>query len=156
MTDRRRPSPFVALARIAAVAVLLAGAGACTMGRGDDSDLVGLWHDISRSPGDRINGDLWRAALDSMDFMEPWGDSSDGILVTPWQATPEAPNERFKVRVFVSGPDLRRDNVRVTVNREVRDGGAWREAKARADTARQLEDVIYQTALSYARRAGRP
>ena len=91
-----------------------------------------------------VNSFLWRAALDSLAFMplasaDPFG----GVIVTDWHALPEAPDERFKVNLFILGRDLRADGVRAAVFRQRRDrAGAWTDVAVDDGTVARLEDAI--------------
>ncbi|WP_291830541.1 DUF3576 domain-containing protein, partial [Bosea sp. (in: a-proteobacteria)] len=63
-----------------------------------------------------VNNFLWRASLDSISFMplasaDPFG----GVIVTDWHSLEEAPNERFKVNVFILGRELRADGIKAAV-----------------------------------------
>lgn len=94
--------------------------------------------------GIAVNGYLWRASLDTMSFMplssaDPFG----GVIVTDWYVTPESPNERFKVQIYILDRQLRADGLRVSVFRQVRDAsGDWAAAAVKPETAPQLENAI--------------
>lgn len=87
---------------------------------------------------------LWRAALETIDFMpliqtDPVG----GVILTDWYSPPSTSTERFKLNVFVLGSELRADGVRVTAFRQVRsETGQWVDAKVREGTASEVEDSI--------------
>jgi len=91
-----------------------------------------------------VNNFLWRAALDSLAFMplasaDPFG----GVIVTDWHSLPEAPDERFKVNLFILGRELRADGLRAAVFRQRRDrAGAWADTPVDAATVTRLEDAI--------------
>lgn len=91
-----------------------------------------------------VNSFLWRASLDTVAFMpvasaDPFG----GVIITDWYAMPEAPNERFKVNVYIMGRALRADGVRVAVFRQVHeDQGDWQDASVPVQTASGIEDAI--------------
>ncbi|MDH5748500.1 MAG: DUF3576 domain-containing protein [Rhodospirillales bacterium] len=111
---------------------------------------LGSFGDTKKTPqaegggGIGVNSFLWRASLDTLSFMpmtsaDPFG----GVIITDWHSTPEAPNERFKLNVYILGRALRADGVRVAVFREVLDPAAgWRTAGVSADTAIKIEDSI--------------
>src|SRR3954467_11806320 len=56
------------------------------------------------------NAYLWRAALDTLNFI-PLGsaDPVGGIIITDWYSAPENPNERMKVTVYILDKRLRAD-----------------------------------------------
>jgi hypothetical protein len=91
-----------------------------------------------------VNGFLWRASLDTIAFMpvnsaDPFG----GVIITDWYALPEAPQERFKMNVYILGRTLRADGVRVAVFRQVQDGtGGWTEASVPEGADAKIEDAI--------------
>jgi hypothetical protein len=90
-----------------------------------------------------VNGFLWRASLDTLSFLpvnsaDPFG----GVIITDWHAMPEAPDERFKMNVFILGRSLRADGVRVAVFRQVRDPSGWADAPVAIETAGRIEDAI--------------
>lgn len=91
-----------------------------------------------------VNNFLWRASLDSLSFMpltsaDPFG----GVIVTEWHTLPEAPNERFKINLFILGRELRADGVKAAVFRQRRDGtGNWTDTPVDEGTAAKLEDAI--------------
>lgn len=97
-------------------------------------------------PGIGVNSFLWRATLDTIDFMplesaDPYG----GVVLTDWYANPEAPSERFKATVYILDSRLRADGLKVNVFRQVYDetgGRGWVDAPASADTAIQIENAI--------------
>jgi hypothetical protein len=91
-----------------------------------------------------VNSYLWRATLDTVSFMpmasaDPFG----GVIITDWYSPPDAPNERFKVNIFILGRELRADGVRCTVFRQKRDpNGQWAEAPVDQATGTNIENAI--------------
>lgn len=98
----------------------------------------------SDEPGVAVNAFLWRASLDTLNFMplasaDPFG----GVIITDWYTPPESPNERLKVSVLILDRDLRADGVRATVFRQQLAGNrGWVEAPVDPKTGRELEDTI--------------
>jgi len=90
-----------------------------------------------------VNKYLWRGALETLGFMplasaDPFG----GVIVTEWYAPPTTTGERFKATVYVLGRQLRSDGVKVSIFRQVRDGGEWADAPASPTTATDIENKI--------------
>jgi hypothetical protein len=91
-----------------------------------------------------VNSFLWRASLDTISFMpvnsaDPFG----GVIITDWHANAEAPNERFKLNVYILGRQLRADGIRVAVFRQVLNrGGQWQDASVPEATKTKIEDSI--------------
>ncbi len=98
--------------------------------------------------GVAVNSYLWHASLDTMSFMpiasaDPFG----GTIITDWYSPRGTPNERFKVNIFILNRELRADGVRVTVFRQVKDGGGqWADAPVDPKTNRDLENSILMRA----------
>ena len=91
-----------------------------------------------------VNSFLWRASLDTISFM-PVGsaDPFGGVIITDWHSTSEAPNERFKLNVYILGRTLRADGVRVAVFRQIKNGAAqWQDAGVPEQTGPRIEDAI--------------
>lgn len=91
-----------------------------------------------------VNSFLWRASLDTLNFMplasaDPFG----GVIITDWYADPSTPNERFKATVYILDTRLRADAVNVSIFRQVKaEGGAWTDATVDPDTEIQIENAI--------------
>jgi hypothetical protein len=90
-----------------------------------------------------VNAYLWRGALDTLGFMpiasaDPYG----GVIVTDWYSPPTTSGERFKATAFVLGRQLRADGVKITIFRQVRDGGAWADAPVNPATAVDIENKV--------------
>jgi hypothetical protein len=91
-----------------------------------------------------VNAFLWRASLDTIDFMplasaDPFG----GVIITDWYAPPASPDERLKVNVFILDTQLRADGVKAAVFRQIRsNNGDWQDVPVEAGVARQIEDTI--------------
>jgi hypothetical protein len=91
-----------------------------------------------------VNAYLWRASLETIDFMplaqaDPFG----GVIITDWYSPPETPGERFKINVYILDTVLRADGVKVAIFRQT-DGtdAGWVDAAVDADTATAIEDNI--------------
>lgn len=90
-----------------------------------------------------VNQFLWRASLETLDFMplsevDPFG----GVIITDWYASPQAPNERFKANVYILDTNLRADALKVSIFKQVRSENGWSDASVDADTARTIENSI--------------
>ncbi len=90
-----------------------------------------------------VNAYLWRAALDTLSFMplasaDPFG----GVIITDWYQPPSAPGERFKATAYILGRQLRTDGLRVSVFRQVEQGGQWVDAPVNALTTSEIENKV--------------
>lgn len=96
-----------------------------------------------RAPNMGVNAFLWRASLETLNFMpleqvDPFG----GVIVTDWYANADTPGERFKANVYILDTNLRADALKVAIFKQTRQGGVWADDKIDADTARQIENAI--------------
>lgn len=91
-----------------------------------------------------VNGFLWRATLDTINFMpivsaDPFG----GVIITDWYTPSDTPGERTKLNVFIRDRDLRADGIKVSVFRQIKGkGNDWMDAPVAATTAAALENAI--------------
>jgi hypothetical protein len=91
-----------------------------------------------------VNAYLWRASLDTLGFMplasaDPFG----GVIITDWYSPPEAPEERFKVNLYILDRQLRADGVRAAVFRQRRaPDGRWLDTTVEPATVVDLENAI--------------
>ncbi|MFC6855223.1 DUF3576 domain-containing protein [Marivibrio halodurans] len=95
-------------------------------------------------PAIAVNSYLWRASLDTIGFF-PMAqvDAFGGVIITDWYSLPEAPDERYKLNVYILGRELRADGVRVSAFRQVQGtDGTWRDAPVAEDTAAKMENAI--------------
>ncbi len=124
---------------------------------GQRSDFVQGSDTGQRAATVQVNRFAWRASLDTIAFMplassDPYG----GAISTDWYTARANPNERLRVNILVSGPDLRGDSVRVTVFRQERKGGRgdWTNVAVDPSVAQNLENVIIQRARELRQQAG--
>jgi hypothetical protein len=113
---------------------------------GDSSPLIS----IGRGRGDSdqggalgVNAYLWRGALETLSFMplvsaDPFG----GVIITDWYQPPGGGGERFKATAYILGRTLRADGVRISVFRQVLQGGAWMDAPVSPTAASELENKV--------------
>lgn len=147
MNNTRKP-----LATLMMAALLSAGlvtSGCSTLRGGSDtaqSESLSKARKAKRknaAPNMGVNSYLWRASLETLDFMpldsvDPFG----GVIITDWYANPSVANERFKANVYILDANLRADALKVSVFKQKRQGGGWVDAATDADTAREIENAI--------------
>ena len=103
-----------------------------------------------------VNSYLWRASLDTLNFMplqsaDPFG----GVIITDWYTPAETPEERFKLNLYILGRQLRADGVKATVFRQRRDNtGNWIDAATETATSTQVENAILNRARQIRQSAG--
>jgi Domain of unknown function (DUF3576) len=90
-----------------------------------------------------VNAYLWRGALDTLSFMplssaDPFG----GVIITDWYTPPSSTDERFKATAYILGRELRSDAVRVSIFRQVLQGGQWVDASVSPVTVGEIENKV--------------
>ena len=105
---------------------------------------LSLFGDEEPSNDGGVNVFLWRASLDTVSFMPVnSADVFGGVILTDWHSSADAPNERFKLNVYILGRELRADGLRVTVFRQIfTRNGQWADAALPAETKTKIEDSI--------------
>lgn len=95
------------------------------------------------APKNGVNSYLWRASLETLDFMPlEQTDIYGGVIITDWYSNARVPNERFKATVYILDANLRADGLKVSVFKQVQGAGGWQDGNVDADTARQIENAI--------------
>ena len=95
--------------------------------------------------GVAVNAYLWRASLDTINFIplvsaDPFG----GVIITDWYTPAEQPNERMKVQITNLDRELRADGVRVAVFKQQTGakGAGWVDAQVDPRTNIDIENAI--------------
>lgn len=101
--------------------------------------------DDGSGTGVAVNAYLWRASLDTINFIplvsaDPFG----GVIITDWYTPAETPNERMKVQVTILDRELRADGIRVSVFKQqtAPKGGNWVDAQVDPRTQIDIENAI--------------
>ncbi len=129
---------------------------ACSMFGGDDDRqsraddnpgggiaIFGGDDDGGNDAGIGVNSFLWRASLDTLNFMplasaDPFG----GVIITDWYSDPTTPTERFKATVYILDTRLRADALNVSIFRQQQVDGTWADATVDPETEIQIENAI--------------
>jgi hypothetical protein len=99
------------------------------------------------SVGMPINPYLWSASLETLSFIplssaDPFG----GTIFTDWYSTEVNENERCKINVFISGAELKTQNLRVSSFCEVFKNNKWVGVKTKNQNNVDLENAILNKA----------
>jgi len=98
---------------------------------------------VANQPQLGVNSYLWRATLDTLNFMPlASADPVGGVVISDWYAAPDKPDEHMKLTVYILDRRLRADAVRVAVFRQVRGNNGWADAMTNPDTGIKLENAI--------------
>ena len=113
-------------------------------GSDKDDDTTGIKRSSGTPTEIGVNSFLWRASLDTVAFMpltaaDPFG----GVIITDWYSAEDAPDERFKLTVYILDKRLRADGLRVSVfKQEKQRNGDWKDVSPSPDTSIRLENAI--------------
>ena len=94
-----------------------------------------------------INPYLWSASLETLSFMplssaDPFG----GTIFTDWYSSGANENERCKINVFISGAELKTQNLRVASFCEIFKNNKWVGVKTKSEDNIGLENAILNKA----------
>lgn len=131
---------FSSLLRIIATTSLVAGLAACSHHKEGSHEKL-LASEVTSTIG--VNAYLWRATLETIDFMPLAStDSKGGVIVTDWYSNPATPAERVKVTVYIVDKRLRADGLKVAVSRQWLEGGIWADQPDKYNSAAKLQEAI--------------
>ena len=94
-----------------------------------------------------INPYLWKASLETIDFMplastDPFG----GTIITDWYTAASNENERCKLNIFINGPDLKTENLKVSSFCQIFKNQKWINTKNNVQNNIKIENAILNKA----------
>lgn len=97
----------------------------------------------NQGPTLNVNEFLWRASLDTLDFLplvstDPFG----GIITTDWGTPEGVADERFRATAVIDSDQLAVSSLRLALYRQVLNNGVWTDATVSDTTVRAIEDAI--------------
>ena len=94
-----------------------------------------------------INIYLWRGALDTVSFMPlNSADPIGGTILTDWYSTESKQNERCKLNIFISGAELKTQNLKVTSFCQNYKNEKWIDTKTNDENNIKIENAILNKA----------
>ena len=94
-----------------------------------------------------INPFLWKGALDTISFMPlNSADPIGGTILTDWYSTTDSQNERCKLNIFITGLELKTQNLRVTSFCQDYKDNKWINKKTDTENNIQIENAILNKA----------
>jgi hypothetical protein len=100
---------------------------------------------IQTGPG--VSPELWQATIDTLSFTAMDSlDPQTGLAVTDWYSPKGKPDERLRITAFIKARALRSDSIVVTIERQTRDGGQWKDSPVAQKVVDDLEIAILQRA----------
>tara|TARA_B100000989_G_scaffold229431_1_gene176319 strand:+ start:1094 stop:1702 length:609 start_codon:yes stop_codon:yes gene_type:complete len=97
--------------------------------------------------GMRINIYLWQGALDTISFMPlSSADSIGGTIITDWYSVEGIENERCKLNIFITGSELKTQNLRVSSFCQNYKNEKWISKKINVENNLEIENAILNKA----------
>ena len=94
-----------------------------------------------------VNPFLWRAALETIDFMPlSSADQIGGTIITDWYSTPESEKERCKLNIFITGINLKTENLRVVSFCQEFKNPTWVNKEIKKESNIKIENAILNKA----------
>ena len=97
--------------------------------------------------GMSINQFLWRGAIDTISFMPlVSADAVGGTILTDWYSTTNNINERCKLNIFISGIELKTQNLKVTSFCQSFENDRWINKEVDEEDNLKIENAILNKA----------
>ena len=94
-----------------------------------------------------VNPFLWRAALETIDFMPlNSADQVGGTIITDWYSTSNNENERCKLNIFITGKNLKTENLKVSSFCQEFKNPVWVNKKIDIEDNIKIENAILNKA----------
>ena len=94
-----------------------------------------------------VNPFLWRAALETVDFMPlSSADQIGGTIITDWYSTSGNEKERCKLNIFITGVNLKTENLRVMSFCQEFRNPTWVNKKTEKENNIKIENAILNKA----------
>ncbi len=94
-----------------------------------------------------INSFLWRSALETISFMPlASADPIGGTIITDWYSTEINENERCKINIFITGVELKTQNLKVKTFCQIFKNQNWINKEIGSENNIKLENAILNKA----------
>ena len=94
-----------------------------------------------------INTFLWQGALETVNFMPlNSADPIGGTIITDWYSTSNNPDERCKLNIYISGTELKTQNLKVASFCQEYKNQRWINIDVNDDNNIKLENAILNKA----------
>ena len=94
-----------------------------------------------------VNPFLWRAALETIDFMPlSSADQIGGTIITDWYSTSGNEKERCKLNIFITGLNLKTENLRVVSFCQEFKNPTWVNKEIEKENNIKIENAILNKA----------
>ena len=100
--------------------------------------------------GMTINKFLWRGSLDTIDFMPiSSADPIGGTIITDWYSSNSIDNERCKINIFITGIELKTQNLKVTSFCQNYENNKWINKETSQEDNVKIENAILNKAKKF-------
>ena len=94
-----------------------------------------------------VNTFLWRGAIETINFMPlNSADPVGGTILTDWYSTASNENERCKLNIFITGRELKTQNLKVTSFCQSFKNQKWVNIEVNKENNIKLENAILNKA----------
>jgi len=94
-----------------------------------------------------VNPYLWKASLNTLDFMPLSStDPFAGVIITDWYTAETSLKERCKLNIFINGKDLNTNNLKVSSFCQTLKNNQWVNIPSKTEENTMLENVILNEA----------
>ena len=102
---------------------------------------------VNTTFGMPINIYLWRGALETINFMPiNSADPIGGTIITDWYSLESKENERCKLNIFITGSELKTQNLRVASFCQYYEDGKWINSDVESENNTKIENAILNKA----------
>ena len=109
--------------------------------------VFGFGNKNSDKPAIGVNAYLWRAGLEVLSvFPMKTTDPHGGIIETAWYDPEGKDQSRYRVSAYILQPKLTSDALKVTVFKQVKSGGQWKDVPLGLKMANDFEESILERA----------
>jgi len=99
------------------------------------------------SIGMTINIYLWQGSLETISFMPlSSADPIGGTIITDWYSLESKENERCKLNIFITGSELKTQNLRVASFCQYYEDGKWINSDVESENNTKIENAILNKA----------
>ena len=99
------------------------------------------------SMGMAVNPYLWRGALETINFMPlSSADQVGGTIITDWYSTADSEKERCKLNIFITGINLKTENLRVMSFCQEFKNPTWVNKETEKENNIKIENAILNKA----------
>ena len=90
---------------------------------------------------------LWNSSYDILSkYPNTNSDLKEGFISTDWIILKKSPNTRFRITVYILGPNVLEENIEIITDKEVRVNGNWTKTMVSSSFNENLKQLIMSRA----------